>query len=52
MAALFTIVAGELRYEQISGNTFVYGDTNGDGTADFMIRVDGIQAFVASDFTL
>jgi Ca2+-binding RTX toxin-like protein len=48
----FHNVAGELRYEQISGNTFVYGDTNGDGTADFMIRVDGIQAFVASDFTL
>ena len=44
--------AGELRYEQISGATYVSGDTNGDGTADFMIRIDGLQTLTAHDFVL
>ena len=48
----FTGSAGELRYQQAGGNTYVYGDTNGDGTADFMIRVDGLHSFVAGDFVL
>jgi len=48
----FRNVAGELRYQEISGNTFVYGDTNGDGVADFMIRLDGGHALVAGDFVL
>ena len=48
----FHNVAGELRYQEISGNTFVYGDTNGDGVADFMIRLDGGHALVAGDFVL
>jgi Ca2+-binding RTX toxin-like protein len=44
--------AGELRYEQISGNTYVEGDTNGDGTADFMIRLDGLHTLASGDFVL
>lgn len=32
--------AGQLRYEQISGNC-VSGDFNGDSVADFMVRLDG-----------
>jgi Ca2+-binding RTX toxin-like protein len=44
--------AGELRYEEISGNTYISGDTNGDGTADFMIRVDGLHELASSDFVL
>jgi len=44
--------AGELRYEQISGNTYVEGDTNGDGVADFMIRVDGLHTLTSGDFAL
>jgi len=44
--------AGELRYEQISGNTYVEGDTNGDGIADFMIRVDGLHTLTSGDFAL
>jgi len=48
----FSGTAGELRVEQIDGNTFVQGDTNGDGIADFMIRVDGLQSLQASDFIL
>jgi hypothetical protein len=30
----------------------VEGDTNGDGTADFVIRVDGLQNLTAADFVL
>ena len=43
----FHNVAGELRYEQVSGDIFVYGDTNGDGIADFMIRLDGLTPSAA-----
>ncbi|QNM83048.1 hypothetical protein H8M03_01405 [Sphingomonas sabuli] len=48
----FTQNAGELRYEQIGANTYVFGDTDGDGTADFAIRVDGTHAFQAGDFII
>ena len=48
----FSGTAGELRYEQIGGNTYVSGDTNGDGAADFLIRLDGLHALNASDFVL
>jgi hypothetical protein len=49
----FTGVAGQLRFQQF-GNSFtlVSGDTNGDGLADFAIRVDGIVNLVAGDFVL
>jgi Ca2+-binding RTX toxin-like protein len=46
----FSGTAGELRFEQISGNTYVQGDTDGDGTADFWIRLDGLHALTSSDF--
>jgi Ca2+-binding RTX toxin-like protein len=42
--------AGELRFEQISGNTYVQGDTDGDGVADFWIRGDGLHTLAAADF--
>ena len=50
--AAFHNVAGELRYEQINGNTYVTGDRNGDGVADLMIRLDGLHGLVAGDFVL
>jgi Ca2+-binding RTX toxin-like protein len=50
--AAFSNVAGQLRYQQIAGNTFVMGDTNGVGGADFWIRVDGLVSFLATDFQL
>jgi Ca2+-binding RTX toxin-like protein len=50
--AAFDGHAGELRYEQVSGNTYVSGDTNGDGVADFMIRLDGLHTFASGDFVL
>jgi hypothetical protein len=50
--AAFSSTAGELRYEQVSGNTYVSGDTNGDGIADFMIALDGLHTLVGTDFGL
>ena len=48
----FTGVAGQLRYQQTGGNTFVMGDINGDGIADFVIQVNGIVDFGSKDFIL
>ena len=48
----FTGVAGQLRYQQAGGNTFVMGDVNGDGIADFVIQVNGTMTFVTGDFIL
>jgi Ca2+-binding RTX toxin-like protein len=48
----FTDVAGQLRFHVSNGDTFVEGDTNGDGQADFIIFVAGQHNFVASDFLL
>jgi Ca2+-binding RTX toxin-like protein len=51
-SAAFSHVAGQLRFEQIGGNTFVSGDVNGDGVADFQIELTGSITPVASDFAL
>ncbi len=48
----FTGVAGQLHYAQVAGNTYVEGDTNGDGTADFVIALTGLHTLIASDFAL
>jgi Ca2+-binding RTX toxin-like protein len=48
----FSDTAGELRFEQISGNTYLEGDLNGDGVADFMIKVDGSHVFTGADLGL
>lgn len=50
--AAFGSVSGQLRYQQSGGNTFVEGDVNGDGVADFIIRIDGLHALSATDFVL
>lgn len=50
--AAFTGVAGQLRYQVVGNAAFVSGDTNGDGVADFLIRVDGLASMSASDFQL
>lgn len=50
--AAFAGSAGQLRYEIVGGNTRVMGDINGDGNADFLIRVDGSLALLAADFVL
>lgn len=48
----FSQVAGELRYFESGGETFVQGDTNGDGQADFLIMLAGSHELVAADFFL
>jgi Ca2+-binding RTX toxin-like protein len=44
--------AGELRFVQDGGNTFIQGDTNGDGKVDFVIRLNGLVNLVSTDFDL
>ncbi len=55
----FTHVAGQLRYQQYPGSpgtgddiTIVQGDTDGNGTGDFAIRLNGLHTLVAGDFAL
>ncbi|MGV3549423.1 M10 family metallopeptidase C-terminal domain-containing protein [Rhizobium sp.] len=48
----FHDVAGELRFEKTSSGTYVYGDVDGDGVADFAIRLAGKIAFRGDDFLL
>lgn len=49
----FHNVAGELHtYRPGDGNTYVSGDTNGDGIADFAIKVLGNHTFASADFVL
>src|SRR5690606_1066763 len=47
-----TGVAGQLHYVQAGPNTFIEGDTNGDGLADFVIRLDGQVNLATADFVL
>jgi len=43
---------GELRYEISGGNTYIYGEVNGDTTGDFCIKLDGVHTLTSSDFVL
>ena len=44
--------AGELRVEKRASDTYVYGDVNGDGKADFAIHLDDAVTLTADYFTL
>lgn len=48
----FTKVAGQLRYVVTAGVGLVSGDIDGNGTADFAIRIDGGPALSAEHFIL
>ncbi|RVU03514.1 hypothetical protein EOE18_15450 [Novosphingobium umbonatum] len=48
----FTNTAGELRYVQSGGNTYIYADVNGDGVADLTIELLGSYTMTKSDFYL
>ncbi|WP_428424120.1 beta strand repeat-containing protein [Pararhizobium sp.] len=48
--AAFSGTNGELRFEKQASDTYVYGDTNGDKVADFIIHFDDAIAFQNSDF--
>lgn len=51
-SAAFSKVAGELRVSTIGADSWVQGDLNGDGTADFAIVLAGAVTPLASDFIL
>lgn len=44
--------AGELRYKAGASTTTVYGDTDGDGRADFKIVLSGAHSLDSGDFVL
>ncbi|WP_457092455.1 M10 family metallopeptidase C-terminal domain-containing protein [Microvirga sp. P5_D2] len=48
----FSKTAGELRYEREPSDTYVYGDVNGDGVADFAIHLDDPFQFTETYFIL
>jgi Ca2+-binding RTX toxin-like protein len=50
--AAFSHHAGELRYAVDAAGLHIYGDTNGDGVADFNILCKGLSSIQASDFIL
>lgn len=53
-AGAFTNVAGQLRYDDTIGDgyTHIFGDTNGDGVADFEVRLQGSYTLASTDFVL
>lgn len=50
--ATFSGTAGELRYAQSGGSTFVYGDVDGDAVADLAIELTGTITLNSYDFSL
>lgn len=48
----FSKKAGELRYEKQDGATFIYGDVDGNGKADFSIKLVGEIDLIEKDFIL
>jgi Ca2+-binding RTX toxin-like protein len=48
----FSGKAGQLRVEIINLQTYVFGDTDGNGKADFAIHLDGSYSLKANDFLL
>ena len=51
-SAAFSKVAGQLHYVVTAGVGLVSGDIDGNGIADFAIRIDGGPALAATDFVL
>lgn len=53
-AGAFTNVAGQLRYDDTIGDgyTHIFGDINGDGVADFEVRLQGSYTLASTDFVL
>lgn len=48
----FSKTPGELRYEKTKADTYVYGDMNGDGKADFVLHIDAVLSLKGGDFLL
>ncbi|MCR6499318.1 hypothetical protein MUO32_09770 [Shinella sp. CPCC 101442] len=50
--AKFSNSAGELRYEKTKAGTYVYGDIDGNGNADFVLHIDAALTLKTGDFLL
>ena len=48
----FSGTAGEMRYTQAGGNTFIEIDVDGNGVLDEIIRIDGLVDLTGADFLL
>lgn len=48
----FSGKAGELRYEKTASDTFIYGDVDGDGKADFAIQIASSTTMLKDYFLL
>ena len=48
----FSGTAGELRYVQEGGSTYLEGDVNGDGVLDFTIVLNGLIDLTSADIAL
>lgn len=48
----FNKKAGELNYKKLNGDTYVYGDVNGDAKADFGFKIDASVTLSKYDFIL
>ncbi|MCD2183220.1 calcium-binding protein [Rhizobium sp. GN54] len=48
----FSKTDGELRYVKEKKDTYIYGDVNGDGKADFVLHLDSLVSLKAGDFIL
>ena len=51
-AGAFSHTAGELRYDPVLRGAMVSGDTNGDGVADFQVKLNWTAVLQAADFIL
>ncbi|KKB09800.1 VCBS domain-containing protein [Devosia chinhatensis] len=49
-AADRSVGTSQIKYYHSGGNTFVVGDTNGDGDADFQVQLNGIHHLTADNF--
>ncbi|WP_421577609.1 calcium-binding protein [Shinella sp. M31] len=52
LVSSYSRTAGELRFDHKNGDTFVYGDVNGDGSSDFVVQIKGTLDLSQSDFLL
>lgn len=46
----FSKTAGELRFQTTSSDTYIYGDTDSDGKADFVLHLGTVVHLTSADF--
>ncbi|HEV2747006.1 MAG TPA: hypothetical protein VGW34_06870, partial [Allosphingosinicella sp.] len=51
-AGAFSGAAGELRYKVVGADAYLQGDTDGDGLANFHIKVENVATLIAADIVV